>query len=119
MYEKILIGEKEMEFKASAATPILYKKLFKDDLFLRFNSIAQIESKVEKSAEMTEVVSGLGYVMNCEATMTADELFSKLNTEQFYKWLLEIEPNALAEKSVEIIQLYKGNQKTENKSKNA
>lgn len=118
MVEKIKIGEKEMEFKSSAATPILYKKLYKEDLLVDLSSLKGIKDKYQQGAKMTELVDQLAYIMYAEANLSANELFMKLNLNDYIAWLMSIETAELEKNSASIIKLYQGNTSTTSTTKN-
>lgn len=109
MNKKIMLGDKEIEFSCSAATPILYKKLFRQDLLLDFSALKSFETKEEQGAKMNEIVAQLAYIMYLEANISAQEIFRVLNFEKYIEWLITIEPSQLEKKSTEFIELYSGN----------
>lgn len=51
MERKISVGDKEMSFKASAATNILYKKAFHDDILVKLTSYSKNLKKLQKIQE--------------------------------------------------------------------
>lgn len=119
MTEKMMLGDKEVEFKASAATPIIYKKIFGNDLLVDLSQTTKLEDKTEQGSRMSDIVHGLAYVMYCEANLQASVLFTKLNYQSFIEWLMTIESGVITEKSAEFIKLYQANQKNSNHAKNA
>lgn len=52
MIETIIIGEKEIRFKASAATPILFKRAFKQDLTQELAGYAKQYKEAKKLQEI-------------------------------------------------------------------
>ena len=78
MFKTLTVGEKELEFKATAATPFRFKTVFHKDLL----QILGNEEKAEK--EGVETVTELAYIMTKQAE-GAD--MSKLNEEDFFNWL--------------------------------
>lgn len=48
MERKISVGDKEMSFKASAATNILYKKAFHDDILVKLTSYSKNLKELQK-----------------------------------------------------------------------
>ena len=51
MERKIIVGDKEMSFKASAATNILYKKAFHDDILVKLTSYSKNLKELQKIQE--------------------------------------------------------------------
>ena len=51
MERKISVGDKEMTFKASAATNILYKKAFHDDILVKLTSYSKNLKELQKIQE--------------------------------------------------------------------
>lgn len=51
MERKISVGDKEMSFKASAATNILYKKAFHDDILVKLTSYSKNLKELQKIQE--------------------------------------------------------------------
>lgn len=119
MTEKMILGEKEVEFSASAATPIIYKKIFSRDLLIELSQATKLEDKAEQGSKMSDIVHGLAYVMYCEANLQASVLFTKLNENSYIEWLMTIDPSAITDKSADFIKLYQANQKNNNHAKNA
>lgn len=118
MTEKIMLGEKEVEFKASAATPIIYKKIFNNDLLVELSQATKLDDKTEQGSKMSDIVHGLAYVMYCEANLQSTVLFTKLNYQSYIEWLMTIEPSTITDKSADFIKLYQANQKNNNHAKN-
>ena len=118
MIRNFKVGDAEMEFKASACTPILYKKLFKEDLLVELASITKTGDEVQQGSKMQDLINQLAYIMYAEANLSSKELFSKLKEEDFMEWLLNIEPSELLKNSANIIDLYRGNNSQTSNSKN-
>ena len=97
MYKTINIGGKELEFKATAATPFRYKTVFHKDLLQTIGN----EEKAEK--EGVEAVTQLAYIMNKQAE-GAD--MSKLNEESFVDWLDGFGAMDFINSAEEIINVY-------------
>lgn len=56
MERAIKIGEKEMMFKSSAATNILYKKAFGEDLIVKLSSYTKNLKELQKMRDAVDVV---------------------------------------------------------------
>lgn len=100
MKKTITLNEKEMTFKSSAATNILYKKAFGDDIIIKLTSytknlkelknmqerIAEIRADSSKTQE--EILAEMQNMMNSEAFVVSqtftNETFPKL---AYIMWL--------------------------------
>ena len=119
MLRTIKVGNQEMDFKASAATPILYKKLFGTDLILELTKMTKLKTQEEQATVMSDLVSQMAYIMYCEASMSASELFTRLKFEGYIEWLSKFEnTNDILSKGAEFIALYQGNTKVNSEAKN-
>lgn len=118
MIQTIKIGEKDISFKASAASYVIYKRVFHNDLLLEMSTLAKFEDKSERASALNDIVSQMAYVFYCEANLSNNELFNKLNLDSYILWLSDFDINDIIEKSKELLDLYKGNAKTSSKSKN-
>ena len=102
MYGKVMIGDKEVEMVANAATPYRYKAIFGED-FLK-------KVKGQEEADPNDFFAKLGYVMAMQAQKKD---MAKLNTETFYKWLEGYEPNDVFSACDAISEIYAGNASTD------
>ena len=87
MERKITIGNKEMSFKSSAATNILYKKAFHDDVIVKLTSYSKnlkelqkiqarfAELKDDSSLSEEDKLKEMSELMNSE-TVTSAQTFS-------------------------------------------
>lgn len=121
----------ETEFSSSAATPILYKQVFKSDLLVQFAELSkkykdEKKKKAEKKEkevseidlEFLDMVKKLTYIMRAEAV--GGSLFNTLTYDGFIKWLMSLEPNAFDDGvfNAQIVALWNGNTKSFSESKN-
>ena len=118
MRKIINFGDEEMEFQCSAATPILYKMMFGEDLLVALSKPAKQKEKEEQATLMNEIIQNLAYIMYVEANYKGKEIFSKLSEELFICWLIEFDPNDLTMHGKEFIELYNKGARTSSKSKN-
>lgn len=152
MEKTILLGDKEMKFKSSAATNILFKRTFHEDVLLlltdyskNLKELKKIQAKVDELradetrpkeevlAEMNEYLNApalkasrefqsetlpkLAFIMWLEAN-ESENLFSKLNEEQYLFWLLTIDQDELGGITGEIMEIWQSGAKTHSKPKN-
>lgn len=73
MEKKILIGETEMTFKSSAATNILYKRCFKEDILLK---LTEYTKNLKEMQKLKDKVDALKTVEG----KTQEEILAELNT---------------------------------------
>lgn len=153
MEKVITINEKELRFKSSAATNILYKKAFGDDVLVKLTSYtknlkelknmqAQItelrkdETKpqeeiltemnalmssdiyVSSQSFMSDTLPRLAYIMWLEANTKIEDIFRKLNEEQYLVWLMGIDQDELFAVTGEVMSLWQAGAKQHSKPKN-
>lgn len=71
--EKIIrIGEKELTFKSSAATNILYKRAFKEDILVKLSAYTKNLKEMQKMKETVED-------LKTDTTRTEEETLAELN----------------------------------------
>lgn len=153
MEKVIKVNEKELRFKSSAATNILYKKAFQDDVLVKLTSytknlkelksmqakiteLRKDETKqqeeilsemnalmtsdiyVSSQAFMSETLPRLAYIMWLEANTKIEDIFHKLNEEQYLIWLMGIDQDELLAVTGEIMDLWQAGAKQHSKPKN-
>lgn len=153
MEKTITIGEKNIKLKSSAATNILYKRVFHEDVLvklttyskdakelqrmkadmdeLRADTTKPREEVLEKMNELmnsetfirsqqfqSETLPRLAFIMWLEANTPAEQIFSKLNEEQYLFWLMTIDQNELLTVTGEVIGLWMSGAQTNSKQKN-
>lgn len=72
MERAIKIGEKEMMFKSSAATNILYKKAFGEDLIVKLSSYTKNLKELQKMRDAVDVVKA-------DPNKTQEEILEAMN----------------------------------------
>ena len=153
MKRQIKFNDKEITLKSSAATNILYKKAFGDDILVKLTAyaknvkelkamqekIAELKNDTNKSQEeklaiMNEMINSeafissnmftqetlprLAYIMYIEANTSIEDIFSKINEEQYLAWLMTIDQDELISLSGEVMDLWQAGAKTHSKPKN-
>lgn len=93
MRDTITIGDKEVEMAASAATPFLFKKLFKRD-FLK-------EAQEDQASD--ELYIMLAFVMASDAD---EVLKGNVKEEDFFAWLEEFAYLDIIDALPNIVRLY-------------
>lgn len=113
MYAKIMIGEKEVELAANAATPFFYTAVFKKDLM---KEQAPLFSGKTDPAESFGLVNELAFIMAMNAQRSMDDML-KLTQDDYIGWLSGFEVFDLMSASQNILAVYLGNNKMLSKSK--
>lgn len=72
MEKTIRIGEKELTFKSSAATNILYKRAFKEDILVKLSAYTKNLKEMQKMKETVEA-------LKTDTTRTEEETLAELN----------------------------------------
>jgi len=73
MEKTIKIGERELAFKSSAATNILYKRTFKEDILIK---LSEYTKSLKEMKGLQEKINAL----RDDATKTQDEVLAELNS---------------------------------------
>lgn len=109
----------ETEFCSSAATPILFKQVFKKDLLISLSAIRNEEDKTSKNVQLLDLIKELAYIMHAEAV--GGSLFNTLTYDGYIKWLMSCDTNAFDDGAFNeaIIKLWRGNSDSSSESKNA
>ena len=153
MEKVITVNDKEMKFKSSAATNILYKKAFGDDILVKLTSytknlkelksmqakIASLKDDKTRSQEeilnemntlmnsdifissqafTSETLPRLAYIMWLEANTKIEDIFRKLNEEQYLFWLMGIDQDELLAVTGEVMELWQAGAKQHSRPKN-
>lgn len=148
MFRKINVGNKDEDFKCSAATSILYKRLFGVSLTADITKLATVSKEAEalkkklanisgedKTSElvdllanntalvdltnmMNQLIPQMAYIMWLEANKTQREVFQELTQEAFIMWLSGYEPDAIINSAGEFLDLWNATEKTNSSLKN-
>ena len=153
MKRQIKLNDREITLKSSAATNILYKKAFGEDILVKLTAytknvkelkamqekVAELKNDTNKTQEeklaiMNEMVNSdvfissnkftqetlprLAYIMYIEANASIEDIFSKLNNEQYLIWLMSIDQDELTSLSGEVMGLWQAGAKTHSTPKN-
>lgn len=114
MERVINIGEAAIPMRATAATALRYREVFKEDLLARLDTARKDLS----SYGNIELYERLAYIMAASAD---NKDMSKLSAADFDKWLDGFEFVDMINAGVDIMNLYYGNKETTStaKKKNA
>lgn len=105
MEREITIGEKKIPMRATAATALRYREVFKEDLLARLDNARKDLS----SYGNIELYERLAYIM---AASAAKKDMSKLSAADFDEWLDGFEFVDMIEAGIDIMNLYYGNKET-------
>lgn len=119
MKEIINIGGRDEYFKASAATAILYRQLFKTDLLTDIGDASKKDNDFDKANSFTDAIQQLAFIMWCEGNFKGSELYQNLTTDKYIEWLLQIDALDLTAAAGQVIALWRGNFKSNSEIKNA
>lgn len=104
MLKTITIGDKEVDFLATAATPIRYNQVFSGEDFYGIIT----SDKLTDSAG-TVAITKLAYIMAMQASK-AD--FHALSNDTFVEWLDEFDAQDINDKLAEIAEVYMTSKKS-------
>ena len=100
MKKVITIGEKDVELVANAASPYVYKQIFRED-FLR---------KMQEKEPDLETIQRICFVMVKQAELSTSDLL-KLAIEDYLAWLEDFEPMDILNAGEDITTAYFGQTK--------
>lgn len=98
MRKTVNIGGKDTELVANAASPYLYKMIFKED-FLK---------KLQEQEPDLDILQKMAFVMAKQAEITNMTKLAELSTDDYLEWLLQFEPMDIYNASDDIMALYMG-----------
>lgn len=102
MRSAITIGDETVEMAASAATPFLYQKIFREDLL----------RAMQTDPENVNNYIKLAFVMAKQAdTPTTDMMKGAVTEEDFFAWLDNFEMLDLMGAMADALQLYQSSRK--------
>ena len=107
MRGKVKIGEKEVEMLANAASPILFKRVFRQDWFKTLSETQEDGSGVETIS----IFEQMGFIMARQADTPTDKLVN-LNYEDYLNWLGQFGAEELMLSLGDIANLYRGQEQT-------
>ncbi len=101
MIKTITLNEKEMKFKSSAATNILYKKAFGEDVLLKLTAYTKnlkelknmqarmAELREEKDRPQSEILEEMNSIMQSDAFVTSSQFSSETLPKLAYIMYIE------------------------------
>lgn len=102
MRKELTIGDEKVEVVANAATPIIAKKIFREDIL----------RALQNDPEDTMRYFQLAYVMAQQAVKPASELMSgELTSEGYIEWLEKYEYFDVLDFATDAIQVYQQTRK--------
>lgn len=113
MKKAIEIGNKTVEFKASAATLRIYRDMFGKDALVDMQKLSKETSDGELSISSLEVFENIAYVMAYQAAKENNQEFPATPNE----WLDEFETMSVYDILPKLLELWSINTKTLSTSK--
>ena len=101
----VTIGSVEVGMLATAASPILYKRVFHKDFFKALNSAQKDES------EGVSLFEEMGFIMAMQDCKSVEEL-SKLTEDNYIEWLNQFGAEEMLLAVSDIAQIYRGQEVT-------
>lgn len=109
MEKTIQIGEKEIRFKATARTPLLYRTMLKRDLFKDIGKLKSFYDEVgDKEIDISEVDTEIINIIQMMAFAMAKTADSSI-TSDYGEWLDGFDPFAMYPAMNEIVALWTAN----------
>ena len=102
MVKTVLIGIKEVELAANAATPIRYASFFHEDPMKMFNEV----QKNGADADASGLIMRLCFVMAMQAKRRD---LSRMSEEDYLTWLEDFEIMDFVDAANDIMAVYLGN----------
>ena len=119
MRRDIEIGGQTVACISNAATPVIYRQVFHEDLLVFLQEFNNARRKDTILPGTTDMFCRLAYVMQGQAQMSTTEAFRKLSLDGFLTWLEGFRPLDFEMAGGDILNLYYENEETQSKSKNA
>lgn len=147
MRKNIEIGTNLMEFQASAATPFLYKHLFKEDLFRAERKLTEKKDELQKikkaieeakasgnavqltdeqtamtleyNEEAGELIRRLAYIMHMEATHNEQDIWKELELPKYIAFLMNINGGDITANFAALYEVYQSGAISASRPKNA
>ena len=111
MITKLIIGGRELNFTANAATPFRYKQLFHEDIL----QLLQNNSKEEQNQVLlSDTVTKLAYIMNAQAEKKD---MNRISYDDFMEFLEDYNPLDFIMEGAAIMNIYLVNTETTVESK--
>ena len=107
MRGKIEINGKELGMVANAASPILYKRVFKQDWFKTLSEFQEDETGIESIGCFEQ----MGFIMAMQAVKTVDQLCN-LTYSDYLNWLEQFGAEDLMMAVGDIANIYRGQEQT-------
>lgn len=103
MRKTIMLGSNEVEMVANAASPLLFREVFKKDFLTAYH-----EMNKEETGEALELMQMMAFIMKCQAGMPREKLHS-ITRDMYDTWVEdELGPMDIAYAFESIIELYFG-----------
>lgn len=107
MKRTIQIGETGVEMLATALTPVLYKRFFREDFLVE---VLKLQPKDEEDAQekgllASELYGKLGFIMTMQNEKPFSEL-PKLTETDYWEWLNRYEPTDVMKAAQDIGALW-------------
>ena len=112
MRGNVTISGKDVGMLSSAASPILYKRVFRKDWFKALTTSQEDETGIESITIFEE----MGYIMAMQATKTTEQL-AALSYNAFLEWVTQFEADDLLEAVDQIASIYNGQEQTSSEQK--
>lgn len=111
--KKILLDDKEVLLRTSAALPRLYRQQFSSDVFIDLNNLRTTVKKNKKAELPTSALSTIENLAYCMAKHADDSIPDKIED-----WLAQFSTTAVYMAAQQIMELWNEEQKMLSKSKN-
>lgn len=110
MRRTITIGTHDVEMVANAASPIFFKRAFREDFHaLRQKLSAGNTESPEVLAQITELFTRMGYIMAKQAE--APNGIPEASEDDFIFWLMQFAPTDMDAANQDIVLLYHESEK--------
>lgn len=129
MIKSIYNNDTELKLKSSAATPILYRQMYKKDLIKTVMSLKNLQKDTKEETakalefgdgfEFLDFIKELAFIMNIEATTQGTEIFKVLTFENYVNFLTSYDEQIFTANAGDILGVWSGSQTGTSNSKNA
>ena len=117
MKKEIMVGDKPMNFEATALFPHAMREVFKINVFKALQGMDLTDIKSD-SDDVMDLVSQMAFIMNKTAELSSAREILSLTQDDYFEWLNTIESFALVEAMPDLMDVYMSSKKSDSNAKN-
>lgn len=119
MRQEITIGDQTVACVSNAATPVIYRQVFHEDLLVFLQEMSKAKNEDSFVPGTGEMLCKLAYIMHEQAIKKTSEIRRFVSEDTFLDWLADFAPLDFEMSGGAILGVYYSNEKTTSTAKNA